>query len=274
MTESTGAEPLVEADRPIRVAVLASKGGARLAHLLEDDPNRGTKYDLVGAVVNVEGGAPADLLAAAGVPVETIDLHEFYAERDAPLGDMAVRREFDERVGAALAARDPDLVVLSGYLHVVTGPVLDRFFPRIVNIHHGDLTVRDESGAPIYAGLDAVEDAVLAGEASTHETTHLVTEAVDRGPIVARSRPFPVHRPLVAAARERGAESVLSAYVRAHRGWMIREGGGPTLAATIGLVADGRVGYDPDAGETRVDGRRGYYQVGEGVVGTDGPDDG
>ncbi|MFB6155813.1 MAG: formyltransferase family protein [Haloferacaceae archaeon] len=265
---STRAEPLVDADadRPIRVAVLASEGDARLRYLLEDDPDHGETYELVGGFVNAGESAAADLLEDHGVPVETRDIHDFYDERGAPLSDMDVRRAFDERVAETLAGYDPDLVVLSGYLHVVTAPVPDRFFPRIVNVHHGDLTVRDESGEPVYTGLNAVEDAVRAGEASTHETTHLVTEDVDRGPLVARSRPFTIHRDLVADVRERGAEDVLSAYVYAHRAWMIREGGGPTLAKTIDLVADGRVAYDPDEGATYVDGRRGYYQLGEGVV--------
>lgn len=271
----TRAEPLVDvdADRPLRVAVLASKGDARLRHLLEDDPHRDGAYELVGGFVNVDESPAADLLAAHGVPVETRDVRAFYEERDAPLGDMDVRREFDARTAETLETYDPDLLVLSGYLHVVTGAILDRFFPRVVSAHHSDLTVRDESGVPVYAGLDAVEDAVRAGEASTHETVHLVTEAVDRGPVVARSPPFPVHRRLVADARERDAADVFDAYVYAHREWMLREGGGPTLAKTIELVADGRVTVDPDDVVVRVDGRRSYYQVGEGVVDAGTPDD-
>lgn len=268
----TRAEPLVDVDRPVRVAVLTSLADARLRHLLEADPNYGVTYELVGGVVNVEDSAAADLLAGHDVPVEVRDIHAFYEEQGAPLTDVDVRQEFDAGIAETLGSYDPDLVVLSGYLHVVTAPVLDRFFPRIVNVHHGDLTVRDEAGVPVYTGLDAVEDALRAGEAGTHETTHLVTEAVDRGPIVARSRPFTVHRGLVAAARERGDDDVLSAYVYAHREWMIREGGGPTLEKTIELVADGRVTYDPDEEATRIDGRRGYYQLGEGVVGAGPPD--
>lgn len=264
--------PLVDADRPLRVAVLASEGDARLRYLLEEDENRGETYELVGAVVNVAESAAADRLAAHDVPVEVRDIYAFYEERGAPLTDTDVRRAFDARTAETLATHDPDLVVLSGYLHVVTDPLLERFFPRIVNAHHGDLTVRDEACVPAFTGLDAVSDAVRAGEASTRETTHLVTEDVDGGPIVARSRPFPVHRDLVADALERGAEDVLSAYVYAHRAWMIREGGGPTLAKTIELVADGRVAYDPDENATRIDGRRGYYQLGEGVVETGPPD--
>lgn len=268
---SQRAEPLVDADQPIRVAVLASKGDVRLRHLLEEDPNHGASYELVGGVVNVAESAATDVLDAHDVPVVERDIYEFYDDRSAPLGDMAVRREFDAGTAEVLAAHDPDLVVLVGYLHVVTAPILDRFFPRIVNCHHGDLTVRDEAGTPVYAGLDAVGDALAAGEPSTRETTHLVTEDVDQGPIVARSRPFAVHRELVDDALDRGADDVLSAYRYAHRQWMIREGGGPTLATTIELIADGRVAYDSTEGTVYVDGSLGFHQQGRGVVAaTDG----
>lgn len=266
---SDSVAPLVDAELPIRVAVLCSESGTRLRYLLEDDPNYGETYDVVCGFANVEGSVAARLLAAEDIPVEVRDIHEFYDVRDAPLSDMDVRRAFDAETAEMLEAYTPDLVVLSGYLHVVTEPLLDRFFPRIVNAHHGDLTVRDETGAPVYVGLDAVEDATLAGEAGTRETTHLVTEEVDRGPLVARSRQFPVHRELVDDAQRHEETDVLSAYTYAHREWMIREGGGPTLAKTIELIADGVVAYDPETETTRIDGQLGYYQLGEGVVVTD-----
>lgn len=253
-------EPLVAASQPIDVAVVASKSDARLRYLLEDDPNRGETYELVGGFVNYADSPAVDLLAAHDVPVECRDVHEFYDERGADLSDMDVREEFDALTAETLAGYDPDLVVLSGYLHILTAPVLDRFFPRIVNIHHADLTIRDESGAPVYTGLRSVEDAVRDGKTTTRETTHVVTEAVDRGPLLARSRPFDVHRDLVESALDRGAENVLDAYVYAHRAWMLREGGGRTLAKTIELIADGRVTIENR--ETYVDGEPGYYQLG------------
>lgn len=267
----TSAESLVDADRPIRVAVLASEGDARLRYLLADDPNRGAVYELAGAVVNVAGSDAARVMESHAVPVDVCDIHEFYDERDATLEDMRVRRAFDARTAELLAGYDPDLVVLAGYLHILTDPLLDRFFPAIVNAHHADLTIRDEVGRPVYTGLRSVEDAIRAGESSTRETTHVVTEDVDKGPIVARSRPFAVHRELVDEALARGDEDAFSAYVYAHRRWMLREGGGRTLAKTIELVADGRVTYDPATGETTVDGEPGFYQLGEGVLGAGRP---
>lgn len=262
--DQVDAEPLVDAEPPVRVAVLTSTDDARLRHLLADDPNRGDRYEVVAGVVDLADEGGTALLEDYGVPATVRDIHAFYDERDAPLEELAVREAFDAGTADRLAEHDPDLVVLAGYLHVLTAPMLDRY--PIVSAHHGDLTVRDGAGRPVYTGLDAVEDAVRAGETATRETTHVVTEAVDAGPVVARSRPYEVHRELVEDALEGDAADVLDAYVFAHRQWMVRAGGGPTLAKTLELIADGRVALAGDG--VAVDGRRGYYQLGEGVVET------
>lgn len=258
------ADPLVDATKPLDVALMTSRGGPRLRYLLEDDENRGDAYEIVCCVVNDADADADERLEAHGVPVEVHDIYDFYDERGAELSDMDVRAAFDERLVEAVDTYGPDLVVCSSYLHVLTKPFLERFFPRILNAHHADLTVRDETGTPVYTGLRAVEDAIHDGEPATRETVHVATETVDTGPIVARSRPYEVHRDLVADAMARGDEETLSAYVFAHRRWMLEEGGGPTLAKAIELVADGRVTYE--SGETYLDGERGYYQLGRGPV--------
>lgn len=259
-------EPLVSAAAPIRVVAVTTRGGPRLRYLLEEDPNRGTAYEIVGGVANDDDGRASETFDAHDVPVTVRDIYDFYDGRGAELQDLSVREEFDDRLAREVAAFDPDLVVLSGYLHVVTTPFLDRFFPRVLNAHHADLTVRDASGAPVYTGLEAVSDAIRAGEASTRESVHVVTEEVDTGPLVARSRPYPVNTDLVEDALARGDERTLEAYVDAHRRWMITEAGGPTLAKAIELAAEDRVAYR--GGETYVDGKPGFYQLGAGVRAT------
>lgn len=257
------AEPLVDASPPLRVAAMTSTDGPRLRYLLEDDPNRGSTYEIVCGVVNDADADADERLERHDVPVERHDIHEFYDERDAELGDMDVRRTFDRRLAATVADHEPDLVVLVGYLHILTDAFLERFYPRILNCHHGDLTVRDASGRPVYGGLRAVEEAIRSGEAATHETVHVATESVDAGPIVARSPPFEINRALVDSALARGDDATLDAYTYAHRRWTAAAGGGPTLATALELVADGRVTWA--GGETYVDGVPGFFQVGAGV---------
>jgi len=73
---------------------------------------------------------------------------------------------------------DRDLVVLAGYLHLLTRPFLDRFPQRIVNVHPSLL--------PAFPGLRAIEQALEAGVETTGVTVHVVDEGLDSGPILAQ----------------------------------------------------------------------------------------
>jgi phosphoribosylglycinamide formyltransferase-1 len=69
-----------------------------------------------------------------------------------------------------------DLVVLAGYMHLLTKPFLARFPGRIVNVHPSLL--------PAFPGAHPIEDALAAGVDTTGVTVHLVDEGVDTGPIL------------------------------------------------------------------------------------------
>jgi len=69
-----------------------------------------------------------------------------------------------------------ELVVLAGYMHLLTRPFLARFPERIVNVHPSLL--------PAFPGAHAIEDALAAGVATTGVTVHLVDEGIDTGPIL------------------------------------------------------------------------------------------
>ena len=79
-----------------------------------------------------------------------------------------------------LTARDVDLVVLAGFMHLLTPAFLERFPDRIVNVHPSLL--------PAFPGAHAVEDQLAAGVAESGATVHLVDEGVDSGPILRQER--------------------------------------------------------------------------------------
>ena len=88
-------------------------------------------------------------------------------------------------VGAAGAAnedavRGVDLVVLAGFMHLLTPAFLERFRERIVNVHPSLL--------PAFPGAHAVEEQLAAGVAESGATVHLVDEGVDSGPILRQER--------------------------------------------------------------------------------------
>jgi folate-dependent phosphoribosylglycinamide formyltransferase PurN len=206
-----------------RVAVLSTTRAPGLDHLLE----RGC---VVAFIATDSANRDLARVAAAGVPAIVRDIRAFYAMAGLPLKDLGLRRAFDHQTALLLAERRPDLVITCGYLHILTGPLLEAYPGRIFNVHDSDL--------PSYPGLHAVRDAVIAGERSTRSVVHVTTEGVDAGPVLVRSWAFPTH-PLVEDARRWGAVDILKAYAYAQREWMMRAAWGPLMDEAVRCYADG-----------------------------------
>lgn len=233
-----------------RVAVLCSRRCPGLKGLLAGHRRR--EFDLVCCLVSDGGLLDRQALEAARVPVLDHSIRSFYAGR--PLSDLAARREYDRGTLALLAAFQPEIVLLSSYLYLLTAPVLEAFPGRIVNVHGSDLARTGPDGRPLYTGLKAVRDAIRAGEPHTRATAHIVTERLDEGPILLRSQPFPV-APLVAELRRRGLAHAVNAYAFAHQEWMLETAWGPMLTDAVALMA-GRTGRRREGFESRPAGSR------------------
>ena len=217
---------------PLRVAMLTTTRAPGLSYLLEEDPARGTLYEIVAGVAS---DAECDALPAfgrAGIPALTHDLRDFCASRGGKRGDLALRREYDADTVCFLEAQRPDLIVLCGYLHIVTDRLLAAYPARVINLHDADRAVVDKTGRPLFRGLHSTFDALAAGRTETRSTVHLVTEEVDRGAPLVRSWGFPSH-PLVVDARRWQAMKMLKAYAYAQREWMMASAWGPLLARAI-----------------------------------------
>lgn len=222
-------------NRPLKVAVLCSRRAPGLLQLLNRDPRRGHDYDVVCCLSSEETFDEQVGVERRGIPCIPRPVRPFYHARGARLRDLSVRAEYDAETRRILELYHPDLLLLDGYLLLLTQPVLEAFDGRIVNVHHSDLLLRDDSGKPRYPGLRAVADALIAGESETRVSSHLVTERVDDGPVILRSWPFPV-ADVAAWARAREAWDVLRAVSWAHQEWMLREAWWPMLARSIELA--------------------------------------
>ncbi|MDX6485524.1 MAG: phosphoribosylglycinamide formyltransferase 1 [Gaiellaceae bacterium] len=141
------------------IGVLVSGAGTNLQALLDANLP-------VVAVASNKRGAPA--LARAGhLATESFELAAYRtrADRDAAMAEWL--REQGARI-----------VVLAGYMHLLTPDFLDRFPDAVVNVHPSLL--------PRFPGAHAVEDQLAAGVAESGATVHLVDEGVDSGPILAQ----------------------------------------------------------------------------------------
>jgi len=157
-------------DDPVRLAVLVSGGGSGLAALLRYQRTpRCHRTTLVITDKTDAGGLQHGRDAgvrSVGVPL--------------PMEvEKSKRRVAHERlVDAELEAADVELVVLSGYMRILTPWFVRRWKGRLVNIHPSLL--------PDFPGAHAHRDALAAGVSVTGCTVHLVDEGVDSGPILAQ----------------------------------------------------------------------------------------
>lgn len=153
---------------PARLAVLVSGGGTNLQALLDAidaDPDFGGEVVVVAADRPDAGG----LQRAADRGIATV------VEQ---LGDHADRASWEAALRRAVEAHRPDVVVLAGFMKILSGAFLDGWPDRVINTHPSLL--------PAFRGAHAVEDALAYGVQVTGCTVHLVDEQVDHGPIVAQ----------------------------------------------------------------------------------------
>ncbi len=153
---------------PARVVVLVSGSGTNLQALLDAsaDPAYGAAVVAVGA--DRDGAGGLDRAHAAGVPT--------FVER---VGDHPDRASWDAALARAVAAHEPDLVVLAGFMKLVGTTFLERFGGRTINTHPALL--------PSFPGMHGPRDALDYGVKVTGCTVFVVDEGVDTGAILAQA---------------------------------------------------------------------------------------
>jgi phosphoribosylglycinamide formyltransferase-1 len=146
-----------------RIAVLASGTGTNLQAILDTLHGReGIEVACVGS--NRPGAQALERAARAGI------------ETGVFAGNGRDRPQRDAEMADWLAERDVDLIVLAGYMELLSPGFVRRFPNRIVNVHPALL--------PSFPGLDAIGQALEHGVRVTGVTVHFVDEGVDSGPII------------------------------------------------------------------------------------------
>lgn len=220
--------------RPPRVAVLCSRRAPGLEELIER--SRRGAFRIACCLTSEEDFAERALAEENAIRWIAHPVRAYHRAERARLSNRVVRARYDAATARLLAPFRPDLVVLSSYLYVLTAPMLRAFPERIFNVHGSDLEKTGPDGRPLYVGLRAVRDAIVAGEPETRASFHLVTEALDEGPALLRSWAFPVS-PLVEDARRAQSRETLHAYAFAHQEWMLRKAWGRLLSHGIEILA-------------------------------------
>ena len=153
----------------IKIAVLISGEGSNLQALINACHSGKINGKIVAVVSNREQAYGLQRAAEAGIENCTF-VRKAYADNQAM--DMAI--------GDYLTEKQVDLVVLAGYMKILTVPFIQRFADRILNIHPSLL--------PKYPGLDTYRRAMEAGDLEHGTTVHFVNEIVDGGAIVLQAK--------------------------------------------------------------------------------------
>jgi phosphoribosylglycinamide formyltransferase 1 len=192
----------------LNVAVLASGAGTNLQALLDRAHGRGG-VEII-AVASDKPEAPAlGRARAAGVATEVF-----------PLSAFDSRAARDSAMAGWLADQEVELVVLAGYMQLLSDDFVRRFERRVINVHPALL--------PAFPGRRAVEQALEYGVKVFGVTVHFVDEGVDTGPVILQ-RAVEIHDPA-------SPEEVLSE---------LHEIEHELLPEAVRLIAAGAVSFDP-----------------------------
>jgi phosphoribosylglycinamide formyltransferase-1 len=193
---------------PFRIAVLVSGEGSNLQALIDD--LGGSEIEIAGVASSRGDARGLERAEAAGIETAVF-----------ALADEPDRARRDDALAAWLEERSVDLVVLAGFMELLTPGFIRRFAGRIVNVHPALL--------PAFPGLGAIEQAIEHGVKVAGVTVHFVDEGVDSGPILLQEAfELPYHRDISA--------------IRQH----FHDVEHQLLPRAVRLIAASRVSLDPD----------------------------
>lgn len=152
-----------------RIAVLLSGRGSNFQSILSASQSGTLGGDIALVVSNRPGAGGLDIARDAGIETALID-HQAYSTREA----------FDADLAGALESQSPDLIVLAGFMRILTPEFVSRFAGRLMNIHPSLL--------PLYPGLHTHQRALDAGDVYAGATVHYVTGELDGGPPVLQAK--------------------------------------------------------------------------------------
>ena len=154
--------------KPLRIVVLASGHGSNLRAIVRAIDSDACAAQLVGVVSDRSKSGALAFAEERGVPSRAVPLKK---------GDD--RNAWNVELTEQVAAFEPELVVLAGFMRIVDSTLLERFPGRVINLHPSLL--------PAFPGHNATELAIAAGVRISGCTVHVVDAGVDSGPIIAQA---------------------------------------------------------------------------------------
>ena len=185
------------------IVILISGRGSNMEAIVQACASEGWPARVAAVISNRPDAAGLRYAQARGIATAVVD-HKRYAEREA----------FDAELAQVVQGFAPDVLVLAGFMRILTPGFVQRFEGRMVNVHPSLL--------PAFPGLATHQRAIEAGCKVAGATVHFVTPALDHGPIIAQATVpvLPGDTEETLAARVLAREHVL--YPRAVR-WLVQD---------------------------------------------------
>jgi len=151
------------------IVILISGRGSNMEAIMRAMESEGWPARIAAVISNKPEAKGLEYAQARGIPTAVVANKEY-----------ASRAEFDVALQATIDRFAPDLVVLAGFMRILTAPFVEHYAGRMLNIHPSLL--------PLYPGLGTHQQAIDAGDKEHGATVHFVTAELDHGPIVAQAR--------------------------------------------------------------------------------------
>jgi len=152
-----------------KIVVLVSGNGSNLQALINNCIENHIAGNIVGVICNDPNAFAIKRAENHSIPCEIIDHKEFLS-----------REEFDQRVLDSLIKMQPDLIVLAGFMRILTNIIIDRFENKIINIHPSLL--------PKYPGLNTHQKVIENNDKFHGVTIHFVNNELDAGKVIAQGK--------------------------------------------------------------------------------------
>ncbi len=155
-------------DQRLPIVVLISGGGTNLQSII-DAARAGLPVDIRAVISNRADARGLERAQQAGIEIQVLD-HREHPDRDS----------YDAALMASIDAYQPGLVVLAGFMRILTDAFVRHYTGRMLNIHPSLL--------PKFRGLHTHQRCIEAGEQEHGATVHFVTPELDSGPVVIQAR--------------------------------------------------------------------------------------
>jgi phosphoribosylglycinamide formyltransferase 1 len=153
----------------VGLAVLISGRGSNLQSIIDAVGSGELPAEIRVVISNRSRAYGLERAREVGIPTEVVS-HTRFPSRDA----------FDQALAAMLERYRPDLIVLAGFMRILTPEFVNRYRGRLLNIHPSLL--------PSFPGLDTHERALAAAVAEHGASVHFVTDELDGGPLIVQAR--------------------------------------------------------------------------------------